>query len=112
MIDSPLDAVLLTEARKYVARHDQNILLAATQLSVPYHFLRRFLKTGRGRHRNLEKLRVALASAHSQGGWEPSSIANLRNISQTGETLPLTRAILKDLLAAVEAAELRHGGGR
>ena len=105
MTDVSPHAELLAKAQGFVERCDGSVLCASKRLGVPYDFLRRFLLTAKGRHHNLARLRTALAGAGVQP--PPPRSANIREIVQRGEALPLTRAILEELLVALDAAEAR-----
>jgi hypothetical protein len=96
------DQELQQRARDFVDGYNGNVLLSAQSLEVQYHFLRRFLKTGRASEANRQTLLAALDAQPSP--MIPGS-AILRKIVQNRGTLGLTRAVLNDLLAAVDALE-------
>lgn len=97
------DQELQQRAQKYVSGCNDNILFSAKTLGIQYDFLRRFLKTGRASEVNRRALFAALV-AQPTPAITPEN-ARLSQIVQNGGTLRLTRAVLNDLLAAVEALE-------
>lgn len=97
------DQELQERARSYVSACNGNILFSAKSLGVQYDFLRRFLETGRASEVNRRALMAAL-EAQSAPTLTPEN-ARLHQIMQNRNTLGLTRAVLNDLLAAVDALE-------
>lgn len=97
------DQDLQQRARSYVAGCNGNILFSAKSLRVQYDFLRRFLETGRASEGNRRALMAAL-EAQPAPTMAPET-ARLSAIVQNRDTLGLTRAVLNDLLAAVDALE-------
>lgn len=97
------DPDLQQRAQNYVSGCNGNILFSAKSLGIQYDFLRRFLETGRASEANRRALLAALEA-------QPAPIttpgnARLSAIVQNRDTLGLTRAVLNDLLAAVDALE-------
>ena len=97
------DQELQQRARSYVSACNGNILFSARSLGVQYDFLRRFLETGRASEVNRRALVTAL-EAQPAPALTPEN-AKLRQIMQNRDTLGLTRAVLNDLLDAVDALE-------
>lgn len=97
------DHELQHRAQSYVSECNGNILYSAKVLDVQYDFLRRFLRTGRASESNRRSLLAALEAQSKPASTSYS--AKLNQIVQNHDTLGLTRAILNDLLAAVDALE-------
>lgn len=97
------DYELQRRAQSYVSGCNGNVLFSAKTLDVQYDFLRRFLETGRASEANRRALLAAL-EAQPEPTITPDT-ARLSTIVQNRDTLGLTRAVLNDLLAAVDALE-------
>lgn len=100
------DPELRERARAFVESCGGNLSLAASRLAVDYDFLWRFIGTGRALSPNRLKLQAGLAAQEALARRSHST--NLRDIVRTSESLSLTRAVLTDLLGALDA--LQEGG--
>jgi hypothetical protein len=80
-----------------------NLALAARTLGVDYDFLWRFVATGRGSSGHRLRLEAGLAAQNTVARAPIGT--SLREIARTSESLSLTRAVLMDLLGALDALE-------
>ena len=97
---------LRQRATEYVdVCHHGVVASAAQALAVQYDFLNRFLKSGGGRIRHLDALEGALNRLGATASVQNTT--NIRKILQSSETRSLTRAILQELMGALDAVEVQ-----